>query len=439
MQLQFADNKITAKNITLKNVPQEFITLLYQDKKKNVWISTENRGLYCLTPSNKIYRYFTDTDITWNNITSICEDKDGTLYAGSKGRGIFRFDKHDRTFRPIVYQPVMNLPVKSLYMDSFSGNLLIGTDGYGLKIYNTMIRSITDSELSYTRFNFYKSKIHSILKDNQGNLWLGLYQKGAIIFPSETNNFHYIGCFPDQSQQMGSSCVMSLTKDHTGKLWIGTDNDGLYRINDKESTHFPSTGKPTSVPSTIMGIFEDSNHTIWLGSFLSGLAKLNSKTGQCIYLPLFDDRHTLVKQVYCFAEDRDHNLWIGTMGDGLFRMSLTKGEETPSFYASTFNRWINCFLYTSDNKLLIGTFDGLSCLDLKTHKMRAFLNTSNDKKGVLFIPCMKTPSIIYGSGQRKGLSVSICPQTAIKNTPLIMACSITSSIQSRKIIIKICG
>lgn len=383
LQLQFSGNKITAKNILLKNVPQEFITLLYQDKKKNIWISTENRGLYCLTPDHKIRKYFTDTDMTWNNITSICEDKDGTLYAGSKGRGLYRFDSRRNTFKPIVYQPVLNLPVKALYIDSHSGNLLVGTDGYGLKIYNVKTQTITDSELSYNRFNFYKSKIHSILEDNQGNLWLGLYQKGAMIFPSETNNFHYIGCYSGPDRQMGSSCVMSLTKDHGGRLWIGTDNDGLYKIQDNKSIHFPGTGTPNSVPSTIMGIYEDSNHTIWLGSFLSGLAKLNPETGQCSYLPLFDDRHTLVKQVYCFAEDRNRNLWIGTMGGGLFRMSLSKKEATPAFYASTFNRWINTLLCTSDDKLLIGTFDGLSCLDLKTHKMKAYLNTANDKKGYI--------------------------------------------------------
>lgn len=37
------------------------------------------------------------------------------------------------------------------------------------------------------------SKIHSILKDNSGNLWLAAYQKGVMQIPARTNSFKYIG------------------------------------------------------------------------------------------------------------------------------------------------------------------------------------------------------------------------------------------------------
>ena len=104
------------------------------------------------------------------------------------------------------------------------------------------------------------SKIHSILKDNSGNLWLAVYQKGVMQIPARTNSFKYIGHKSMDKNMIGSSCITSFCKDNNGMLWVGTDNDGIYALTEKlePAKHFSHTNHPNSVPSTVIKLYEDS-------------------------------------------------------------------------------------------------------------------------------------------------------------------------------------
>lgn len=46
-----------------------------------------------------------------------------------------------------------------------------------MKVYQVQKEQIMESPINVTSFNFNKSKVHSILKDKQGNLWLGFSRK----------------------------------------------------------------------------------------------------------------------------------------------------------------------------------------------------------------------------------------------------------------------
>ena len=77
---------------------------------------------------------------------------------------------------------------------------------------------------------------------------------------------------------------MAIHTDEQATIWIGTDNDGLYAINDqgKQLRHYThQAGNPQSVPGTILCLYEDSNQELWLGSYFDGLARMNKQTGTC--------------------------------------------------------------------------------------------------------------------------------------------------------------
>src|SRR5690606_25337337 len=93
---------------------------------------------------------------------------------------------------------------------------------------------------------------------------------------------------------------------------------------------------------------------------------------------ILDNKGNKVDRIYALTEDGHKNLWIGSMGSGLFSMNLKTGEVIERNLGNTTglsnnsenymqNNWINTLLYTSDNKLYIGTYNGLSCLDLETN------------------------------------------------------------------------
>lgn len=366
----------------------DIVNQMWYDSQGNLWLATETRGIQRVDKDMGFSRYLTDA--RYHSITSICEDDKGNIYAGIMDDGLFKYDKESDNFVHIPYEKSRSFPVKSLTFNAADGEVLIGTDGKGLKIYDTSTGEIAEANLHVMSLDLSNSKIHTIIKDNFDNLWLGVYQKGVAMLPGKSSNFNYIGHYSTAYNTIGSNCVMSICKDSRDNLWIGTDNDGLYRLapDGERKAHFSHTSASASVPATVMSIYEDSEQNVWIGSFLNGMARLNPDNGTCRYFPLTDQNGSKAQRVYCFAEDNDKRLWIGTMGNGLFRMDIRSGQVTPIKYqhqAEDFtaesnllaNTWINCLLHSRDNKLYIGTFDGLCCLDISTMD---FLNTFGKKQ-----------------------------------------------------------
>ncbi len=381
-KLETKDGQLQARQVT-DMIPNNLITKLFEDWEGNLWAISDIHGLYCLTPTNKLRHYPTASDgKVLNGVSAICQDRQGNLYIGSISTGLFRYDRANSAFVSIAYPAHPNLPVKSLCLND-DNEILIGTDGAGLKSYFPGDRYISESNLNVTTFDFSKAKIHSLLKDKSGNTWMGIFQRGVMMLPERTNNFGYIGYKSVRNNSIGSNCVISLFQDHEGTLWVGTDSDGLYGISPdgKAKVHFTPSQEKSSIPSIILSIYEDSNHDLWLGSYLNGLYRINRHTGKCENIPLYDEFSNPAQHVYSITEDREKRLWIGTMGGGLYCLDLRSRTVTQYNHNRPdgqliHNRWINSLLLGQDDKLYIGTYDGIACLDLKTE---SFTSTYGNK------------------------------------------------------------
>ena len=357
-------------------VPSYLINQLYEDRKGKLWVITGDKGIYSIDRNQRQTHYPNGEKMIWPS--SICEDKAGNIYVGCLKNGLFKYNPRTESFEPINSPLYRQLPVKSLYPIN-QDEIYVGTDGNGMKVYDVRKGVITESPVNITSFNFNKSKVHSILKDKQGNIWLGFFQKGVMIIPPVTNGFKYMGYKSSTHNTIGSCCIMSVCKDHNGSYWIGTDNDGIYCIgaDGKPKAHFePTEDAKHPVPSTIMSVYEDSDRNIWIGSYRDGLAKLNPQTGYCDYVYLPDSKEH-VQSIYSIVEDKQRQLWVGAMGAGLYRIDLDTKEifqcPTPKSGLEyriedniLHNSWINCLLCSDNNKLYIGTYDGLGCLDIPT-------------------------------------------------------------------------
>lgn len=368
-KLKIRDNQLTVQKV---DVPITIPGYMIEDKNQNIWMSKGEEGLYRLSPSNHLSLYLSKDN---GYINSICEDSQGNIYVGSMRKGLFAYNSRLDTFSPVDFKEKKELPISFLY--SYSQNeIYLGTDGKGIAIYNNKTHSITDYQFDNSYFDSSSSKVHSILKDNSGNLWLAIYQKGVILIPARTNSFKYIGRKSMDKNIIGSSCITSFCKDYNNILWIGTDNDGIYAITEtgERIKHFSHTNHPHSVPSTVIKLYEDSEHNMWFGSFINGMGKLDKETGLCSYqYKLVDKKNNYIQRVYDFAEDKDKRLWIATMGFGLFYYDLkTKNFSSVESKTSPINEWIGCLHYSKDNKLYVGTYDGVNCIDLNTSDYQSY-------------------------------------------------------------------
>lgn len=389
-KLTIGENQLTVQKI---DIPISAPGYMIEDREQNVWMSKGEEGVYRLSPDNKLSLYLSKDN---GYIKSICEDSQGRIYVGSMRKGLFAYDEKLNSFIPIDFKEKKELPICFLYSGS-QNELYIGTDGKGMAIYNNQAHKISEYQFDNSYFDSSNSKIHSILKDNSGNLWLAVYQKGIILIPARTNSFKYIGHKSIDKNMIGSSCITSFCKDNGGTLWIGTDNDGIYALTEKieRIKHFSHGNHPNSVPSTIIKLYEDSEHNIWVGSYINGMGKLNKQTGQCSYQhKLVDKNNNYIQRIYDFTEDKNKRLWIATMGFGLFYYDLkTKEFLSVQSQTSPINEWIGCLHYSNDNKLYVGTYDGINCIDLNTpdfqsHKIlsqHVIYSIHEDAHGVIWL------------------------------------------------------
>ena len=368
-KLYIKDNQLIVQQINASIASPGY---MIEDKKQNIWMPKGEEGLYRLDPDNQLSLYLSKDN---GYINSICEDSQGNIYVGSMRKGLFVYEPESNTFVPANFKEKIELPISFLYAAS-PNELYIGTDGKGMNIYNNKTNELSEYRFDNSYFDSSKSKVHSILKDNSGNLWLAIYQKGVIMIPARTNSFKYIGHKSMDKNIIGSSCITSFCKDYNGILWIGTDNDGIYGIskNMEQVKHFSHTNHPSSVPSTVTRLYEDSEHNIWFGSFINGMGKLDKQTGQCSYqYKLVDKNNNYIQRVYDFAEDNNKRLWVATMGFGLFYYDLkTKEFSSVQSETSLINDWINCLHYSSDNKLYVGTYDGVNCIDINSSDFQSY-------------------------------------------------------------------
>lgn len=199
------------------------------------------------------------------------------------------------------------------------GQLWVGTDGQGVKIYNPLKDQLEDYRINSASVDFSKGKVHSIMEDRDGNLWIGLFQKGIVLVPKQENPFEYYGSKSIYYNPIGQGCVMSVFQDSNRHLWISADNEGLYElgIDGRRLRHYHPDYSENSVPNVVMCIYEDTDYNLWIGSYGQGLAKLDKATGKCEHFQQINN-----PIVYSIAEDKKKNLYFGVFGSGFYQYNL---------------------------------------------------------------------------------------------------------------------
>lgn len=400
-------------------IGSNYLNVIFEDSRQNLWIATEEKGLYRYSPENKeLKSYKAPYHIAGDDVSAICEDAHGQIFVGTLTKGLFRLSsRQEGNFEPVLYQNRMNLNIRTLIIDT-RGKLIIGTDGEGVKEYQPQQDIIVDSEINAGPFDFSKSKVHSLIEDKDHNLWLGIFQKGLILVPGISNKFDYYGYKSIHNNTIGSSCVMAIHTDEQATIWIGTDNDGLYAINDqgKQLRHYThQAGNPQSVPGTILCLYEDSNQELWLGSYFDGLARMNKQTGTC------QDATSLLQgnlnagkpKVSCIIEDKNKNLWVGTYGSGLYKINLPTQHVT--YYESTRNEnddwsinrlpndWISYLLEDREGMIWIGTYKGLAVLNPQTDNFINYKKQNNLLPGYVVYSLLENSNGEIWAGTSEGL------------------------------------
>ncbi|MBR6171173.1 MAG: hypothetical protein IKQ51_10830, partial [Bacteroidaceae bacterium] len=241
---------------------------LAEDKGQRIWVLTEDSGVFLFKGASR-QQYMHHGEMK-RQFSSICVDGSDRVFIGNDHTGLYRFVPHSKEgFRQIPTTTGLHIATITLKRD---GNLFLGCDGQGVIQYDTKTGKVEPLSYTSTDIDLNKSKAVSIMEDKNGNIWIGLLQKGVYMQSMRPNNFRYLGRKSGQYNTIGDACVMCVNKTRDGFLWVAGDNDGLYAIPEEGSPNvrhyrLEVSGEP---PVTVLGMAEDSQGRLWVGTYRNG-------------------------------------------------------------------------------------------------------------------------------------------------------------------------
>lgn len=222
------------------NTPDYF----HEDRNGGMWI-TSGYGLYHQDTNNVIYSYF---DISRKNAAqqdnlfiSISQTDDTTLWLGTWGAGLKRFNTRTKEFTQYLYDKIN--PLASIHnivlriVPKSSNELWIGTADKGLGVFD-----ITNSKFAFIPHNSedpaspLQGECYGLLKDRAGSLWAGYYNGiSRLIATSGVFNTVKIKQVPDEYKR--NIMPSAFYKDaRSGLLYTGCiAGKGLYLFDEKNN------------------------------------------------------------------------------------------------------------------------------------------------------------------------------------------------------------
>ncbi len=439
-----ATDKITL--LPTRTVPERLCT----DGKGHLWMGFSDGTVSQLRTADNTIRSFRLPLSNGSNtrmVMALLRDSRGTVWVGTQGRGLFRFDARRQTFVSVLYTPTVwegaNL-IRSLYEDK-TGRLWLGTDD-GVLVYDPANPAQT-VHFRAEPANQRSLSTHAtacVQGDRQGNIWVGTWENGLDVWFAQSEPFARYVYQPREPNSLLTPSVAAVATDKQGNAWIGSTN-GLTCLNRPTNTyrhyrHYP--GNDQSIAGNdVTYLSYLSDKALLVSIWNKGTDVLNPETARVIrhlpnmqlvqLAPVVGDstnawvigRQSVIGQIdlntwqytavrglpepgyTALLETTDHTVWIGTFADGLLEWQRPTGQRpTKQVYRHPCTRrpgalhdgHVTCLFEDRRGRLWVGTSGGLYRFD-KVRRQFDLITTDNglpndaimsirqDKRGNLWI------------------------------------------------------
>ena len=233
--------------------------------------------------------------------------------------------------------------------------------------------------------NNQSREVFEILKDDDGQLWIGTYSNGVLIIDPLTKVVKHLdlGSYYERTET-----IRAISKGILGDYWIGTRGGlytysktkgvtGFFRHDDRDSHSLAN--------NSVLDIFHDARGETWIGTRggLNLLAKSKQVFRNFSALPK-DNRFLNSNIIYAFWIDDKERIWVGTEDGGINIYDPAKGTfeymtARENDRNSISQNCVKAFLDDGKGNLWIGTFwGGIDVLNLKTGRISHYKHSSDD-------------------------------------------------------------
>ncbi len=294
------------KNFTLfRSVPGNsnsmsgnVISGITSNNSNELWVGSRdeggiNRFIFNENEKPTVIHYLNDpkneNTIASNSSLCLIQRKNGEVWVGSQGT-ISRMvpEEPGSGRRPVVKRYAMQGWTFEMFEDN-RGTLWGGTWGGGLWRYN----ETTDEFTYFTNDPENPSSvcdniIWSLGEDTQGNLWVGGHGNGLSIMPASQKDevnpkFINYSHKKGDPESLSNNTINAFCQDKAGTLWIGT-NEGLCKVIDTEQSlkklsksrlRFTAYYKKDGLPGdAIVGLVEGNDGYLWMSTTM-GISKFD--------------------------------------------------------------------------------------------------------------------------------------------------------------------
>lgn len=397
------------KHYTEPELPSRFITAMATDLSGNIWIGTDNNGLFMLNPKNgKVKK----TSIEEARIQTLYRQNNNILWVGTTSDGLLQYDPRTDSSKAVTLDNTVILDIKSL-TPCGNNELIMSSEKGLLKLdcINAVLRPF-DNTKAYD--NLPDNSIFAIALDNEGGLWLGTYFHGVCYCSPRVNSFSY---YTVEKSNGGTSTniIRKFTTASDGKIVLTSRNNGVSIFN-------PQTGEVKDLslkrPSDNVQYVMPIDDKLWISDYDRGIVVVDYPSGRTVStystangLPsnvvntlyrtsgnkiyagtargaaVFDGSAFCVipeikdASVMNILEDYEGNIWFATHFHGLFKRNVS-GEFTnyictPGDNTTIAGNNINCIFLDEHDILWVGTEgEGLDKFNPATGRVESHLSES---------------------------------------------------------------
>ncbi len=268
--------------------------------RNGIWAGT-NQGAWLITKGTRHLNM--GNGLIDNEVLDFEYDKNGILWMTTHG-GLSLYDERNKTFLPTDGFPSSRAS-RTIHRQE-NGDLWIGLEERGLLIHHAK-----DSLWSRIgkREGLPNSNITSILKDDRGGVWLSSSGGGVV---------KYLGRFfvhYDEDDGLPGDRIYALCHSDTTGIIFSASSEGLGRFKNGIETFKPDSGL---INVKTKALLEDSKGRLWMGTIGKGLV-LRDRYG----LRVFNKEKGLPgNEVIDVEEDEQGNIWVGLNHHGIARITL---------------------------------------------------------------------------------------------------------------------
>ncbi len=375
---------------------------IYQDKVGYIWVGTQSGVDRFDGYTFKQYAHDLKNDKTRSTgwVLDIAEDKDGNIWTvDNQGH----FSKLDRVsdqwsnftlpFRDSLVKKNKSLRYnfgtpRSIYVDSLTNQVWLGTNGVGLVSYNTITKKITQFLVHPEAATKYgpQEKVSQV-RSLSANKLVVATDKGVQTFDTKTNKFATLFNSKD-------SLFLGLPTDLkvVGPTIYVANQYGAYiynTITGALQTFKHENGNENSIASNnVNGIhYNSQKNYLWLSIIGEGIDIINLANNKVVHLNKNNakDNGITESNYENIFEDKDHNIWVGTAISGLLKYDPSKrvfGLMTKT-YPSDFNLGINStwgMMVDSKGIIWLGEYEtggGILAIDRAHKTKKSYLKNVN--------------------------------------------------------------